>query len=727
MTSPRSSAIHSVTITIAIAIGCVHSAFANDINGTLQVKDALDGGGFVGVDNVPVRVMYSTMMGSAIRRVVTDETGYWQVSLPNGSMDVTPIYYLSSALVRVLDEGDVAVEQDLTKSLSPGDSATYTTTYRKDDQIYKPLNAWRATWDVMKMHQAYVGPWPVMRQLTVNLKPDAPPSGGYFDPVLDHVVLGTDMAESKKWSNRETYAHEIGHWFAHHDSAPIVDYDLCAGFQLAVWPFSEVPYAYSDPAAGSSCTHNRTSYETEGVAMSEGFAGFYSLLHIELLEFDANWPVGLPPTAQDIADAIQCDENYSINFDLMNRETNIMQTLCDLVDTGDEQHVAMHSFVASGDRHELDAAIDLEPGFSIGQNNEHAFWMQGDDVGATDFSTRIDTNPFWSPPSLGAKKPRSDGYHLCVLQASDDGFDCKQLATRSGGPVAGTGEFEVEVTPAHFVVDHQVVDDGNTTWLHILQTYLGSYWVRSVALPDVPATVAGGWVTVVTDPDPVAPTHIAVSSNSYFLARGNRVSACLGAVCVDAAGDGSTGYRRGDPLQARFTNISGLGVAGNDLFIIDDKGVSQVDALLAGNVEQRLGVGDDDVFLNNLSRRSVNIDGKPKWYAVNADGTDIVQDDSFQDWPDDTSRIAQDVPEMRLSFDGPEIQKMYCEQDLAAQPLEMLVRGYRLVPNASVNATTFLVNYGQASGIDRLDLQDLVRINWIVLDPGSCDFPTYFP
>ena len=82
---------------------------------------------------------------------------------------------------------------------------------------------------------------------------------------------------------------------------------------------------------------------------------------------------------------------------------------------------------------------------------------------------------------------------------------------------------------------------------------------------------------------------------------------------------------------------------------------------------------------------------------------------------------------MRLSFDGPEIQKMYCEQDLAAQPLEMLVRGYRLVPNASVNATTFLVNYGQASGIDRLDLQDLVRINWIVLDPGSCDFPTYFP
>ena len=45
---------------------------------------------------------------------------------------------------------------------------------------------------------------------------------------------------------------------------------------------------------------------------------------------------------------------------------------------------------------------------------------------------------------------------------------------------------------------------------------------------------------------------------------------------------------------------------GGVLYIRDDSGVSEIDLAEGGTVEQRVGAALDDVFLNNLSRRSAH-------------------------------------------------------------------------------------------------------------------------
>jgi hypothetical protein len=174
---------------------------------------------------------------------------------------------------------------------------------------------------------------------------------------------------------------------------------------------------------------------------------------------------------------------------------------------------------------------------------------------------------------------------------------------------------------------------------------------------------------------------------------------CGAGKTADFAGSRSyAGYRRSSPTDSYLDNITQIVIHKGGLYIVDTYGVAKLDLSSPTTLEQYIGAGVDNIFLNGLSRRSLKfIQGGSPFFAISGTNA-LFQPLAITGW-DDQRRSSDTSLGMYLIDDSKTVhQEYHCGEENVKKSARDVVHAF--VGNAyDVSLSDFLTtNMGLASG-----------------------------
>jgi hypothetical protein len=619
-----------------------------------------------------------------------------------------------------------------------------------------PLQMWINAEDVVTLYEDAIGPWssPSLSRPKVVVRYPAAESNSNANATRMAITWG----HRKKWN---VFLHEFGHYFAQNDASTLgFANNYCLDKTDSTWPFSESPYSYEDPDAPDPpapfCGHKDWSFEKANTALSEGFADFTRYILIDNAtsvtgaRYCSRWPGRrLDDVGGPAADIPRNAHFYnSVNFDGEQNETNVAQTLCDLVDDEFESVTYLHQFGDEGHLTSLDLGDFVpNPLSTVGMNATHAFSAQGTDIFQVEFSTGGVSFLFDAATPSDVKVVAADANQVC---ASDGvAVNCFVLAT--AGPVAAIAL--PSSVPAPIGVRDMQLSGGN---LFVMTEHGGASAAVRLYRYDaaVPAWQLLYSEAVAGRPPAEWPRRFAVGGASsgakLFLARAQRVEVCDSSNCAPTlthyAGDvgGAAGYRRGDLSTALLNSIGQLVriPGGTTLRIVDQYGVSEIED---GDTRLRqwIGRGLDRVFENNISRRGLVLGSLDRdWgridlsvktlYATNGaheivldnQGTDFALDrQKVQSVDDnDSSTSLDDEPNLTRGYlidaSVPTTDRLFCAEENVSIDPEDVFTMFDGNPYGS-SILDALANYLSLTAAEE---SAVAETSWVSLSPpGNCE------
>jgi hypothetical protein len=501
----------------------------------------------------------------------------------------------------------------------------------------------------------------------------------------------------------KTLRHELGHNLAANDQATNTGRtgDYCTDYSGGSHPYSTPPYIFVDDAPDpvtKDCGHSDTSYEDPNDAGSEGFAVFVSHL---------------------LGD--QCNEDPSLknplNFDGPNREYNYASALCDAVDTGsDNESVAYKHFYFPAGRSglsDLGSPPSYDPGlYPVSGSKMYAI------AGTTLFESELSSNTLSPTTAISVFPMTSEGYdlqsgHLCFVYFSN-------LFCSESSSVSTFSKVANPVSSAPKWNDVKIV--GNT-----LYGLLTDGSTQSILRTDYDSS--SGWTGVWTplhseslSLNPIKRIAIDPSKGRLMVLRGHQIDYCnisgsSGPVPPPMCGSGSLGlmsgstslkgYSRGLRRSTLWENPTFIRYYGSDLYVLDDHGVAKVDS--RGLSEQIVGVGKDQIFKNNLYRRSLSISqGQAKAFATDGSRSFFI---GLIESMDENRKLGNTWAQYRFDDSVPVTEEIYCGQDIVSKPALDVLRIYR-GKNFAADAATGL---SYIPGLTSSEKSSLENTNWITL------------
>lgn len=577
-----------------------------------------------------------------------------------------------------------------------------------DVDAFGALTLWQTVQDYEQRYESLVGPWPGFF-VGVN----------YPTTAISSYATGTSInIKDTHWTTLSTVAHELQHTIQFFDSGiPIIPAYCTDLAGVSPYPF-DPPYEYLDPATFPACTHTMISHEGFIEANHEGQADFAEEFFVGEGNCDGKW------NTRNVLDDDSM-ETWSLNFDNDFRETNVAAAMCDAVDSGGESVTYKHLWSSDGA-----AANSFDgPQFTTdaASANSLAIAAQDADIYQLDLVGTADIHLMDLSAALGytfepSRVALGLGYRFCAITSS--AVVCGKVNDSTSllaiTPPSTTGS----IVDAYFV--------GTRLYLLTQNTLGTSRRVHTANLSTITASPA--W-TLVTGTLPLDTTSIASggASSALFAASDqairrcalNASSVCTAAPTLWAGNDAEYGYRRNTRTMSRFASIVSLRYIDNDLYVHDAEGVAKIALSTgSGSFEQYIGPGEDKIFLNNMTRRSIAIDAEiSDGYHTGALFAKVGTRSTFHHhdgaWFDTEREDTEHTDMARFNFDDAvaTYEELFCGyEDVSVAP-EGLFRAYQplgywdsidqLLSNAGLNATEAAM---------------VLEINWIDRNSNACAF-----
>lgn len=676
----------------------VHAA-SHGVKGCLLVEDSREASStyntWVGVPEFEFEIWFKALgILWKAGTLTTNSSGCFNgtlsgIGVPNNTT-VTFRATLETSTYKAFDDGGTVYYYEFdSKSVGAGDTADLGDFYVGDsstpDYAHGSILLWRSATDAVDTYKTKVAGWSGFPALGLKY----PYSGDPADANTSRIAMPFDEK-----SDYKTFLHEFGHFTSLNDasstsgqSSYCIDYAGCG-----TYPCDRVPYTMTETKT-SDCGHNVYNYEAEDRALVEGYAEFFADYMYDGIcrnESEGSWMNGL-------------------NFDAKNREMNAAHALCDLVDGSpyNETETWMHAYGKGSNFTELGSGL-LNASSYVGTDGTWAYAsLGGADVYRVDFATgaatKIVTMPF-TPERIAV-----DGTTLCAYSGSDlsctDTAGTAPLVTATDPSTYGWSYADLELANGNVYALFNEV-----TYFRVFTAPLDGTWTWTEAYSEV---VMGGE----TDIGSIA---IDATTGTLYLGREHEIEACDISNCAATlstyAGSASQfGYKRGTVTNSWFNDIRDLTYAAYELHVTDSYGVARLDS--SGNVEQYVGAGADNIFLNNLHRRSLNSTNFPSMAFVTNGTRGLIDVEAIVP---DVDRSAA-VPVRKLfAFDDaqPEVTDVYCGTDTADLPTKDVVQMFKGQDIVTDVDTAF----GYVSGITTADKTGVRELNWLKLNKEGCTF-----
>lgn len=673
-------------------------AASHDVKGCLLVEDSREASStynsWVGVPEFEFEIWFKALgILWKAGTLTTNASGCFNgtlsgIGVPNNTT-VTFRATLETSTYKAFDDGGTVYYYEFaSKSVGAGDTANLGDFYVGDsatpDYAHGSILLWRSATDAVDTYKSKVAGWSGFPVLGLRY----PYSGDPANANTSRIAMPFDEK-----SNYKTFLHEFGHFTSMNDasstsgtSSYCVDYAGCGAY-----PCDRIPYTMTETKT-SDCGHNAYNYEAEDRSLIEGYAEFFAdYLYDGICRNDSEgtWMKGL-------------------NFDAKNREMNAAHALCDLVDGApyNETETWMHAYGKGSNFTELGVGV-LNASAYAGTDGTWAYAsLGGADVYRVDFATgaatKIVTMPF-TPERVAV-----DGTTLCAYSGSQ--LSCSDTA--------GTGPLTTATNPsaAGTYLDLELAD-GNIYALFQEGAYFRIYaspfdgtWTWAESYSEI---AMGGE----TDIESIA---VDATSGKLFIGREHEIESCdlsnCAATLADYAGSATQfGYKRGAGASSWFNDIRDLTFAAATLHVTDSYGVARVDS--AGNVEQYVGAGADNVFLNNLHRRSLYSTNFTSMVFVTNGMRGLIDIEAVTP---DVDRSGAPGAQTLFAFDDaqPDVTDVYCgtdTADLATKDVVQMFQGKNIV-------TDIDTALGYVSGITTADKTGVRELNWLKLNKEGCTF-----
>lgn len=711
------------------------NAASHDLSGCVTINDdrkygdelSPTYGQYVPLVNVPIPVYIIDILGfnTYVGDLTTNSAGCFSGTVTGlGVPDDTTITVqmkLENSAYRVTDDVGTYVYELDKKSLNAGENANFGTIYGGSHNGGAMM--WVTFHDAVDLHDKRFGSgaWAshAYPQLTV-LYP------------LDNDVSNTNsnrigITEGARGGFSAAF-HELGHWIGMKDAASYSGSlgSYCQDHIGSPYPYTQRPYIYRDPDMSSGdCSWHSTAYETEKHTLSES--------HANLIR-NVLWDGDCPAEYEDV----------ELNFDGEHTVHSVGRALCDLLDAGKETVAALHSYGDAGNITTTTSTVDLSPaGHSSGAT---AYGTDGTKIYSVNIATGA-TKEIYDMTSSGETMAvvSSDGTSLCATtktgalycgKASGSGTMFKQTL-----PTGMSSVSDVIVSGSKFYAVGRVVSNSKVYTGDLVN--VGSSSTSKAKTVIIPHISLQNWKEIYSESYVSAdtqPNFIALNAakTNLYLARRNWIETCSLAGPVvktttiptlktttsssaplcstgttsDFAGSRTyAGYHRGAPTDSYLDKIIQLDVQGGNLYITDNYGVEKIDLSSPTIMEQYIGAGEDKIFINGLSRRSLYFaKGGTPFFAISGKRA-LFQPAAVVGW-DDQRSLTTTPHGMYLIDDTKTVhQEYYCGEENVQKNARDVVHAF--VGKAyDVGLADFLtVNMGlpagQAAAIENTSWTDL--------------------
>jgi hypothetical protein len=638
-------------------------AATHEFRGCVSVEDTLDSPAEARLEplaSLQIKVDYEVLgvFLPMVGTVTTNSSGCFFGEIRGFTVPANTRLRLTAKLKNdrqgVRDERSRTYDIDLgTRSVSEGTTENFGsiefTLANSSDATHGAMLMWLAQNRAIDRFESHVESWDLGR-LWVKFPADQTIStGGQY---------GLNITADARDRFSSTFLHELGHFVSDSDvfrSGSGGDY--CTSYTSGSYPKGRPPYTYHSDAeygADADCFHNNQTYEVVQRAVIEGYADGFS----DYLSDQVCSRLGSPT---------------SLNFDGKNREAAFKTLVCRAVDSGSNQRQGLHAYGQTEDHLRILEGREFEAAPLI--EGDQAILGQGSSLYTLDLSDRS-ARPvllyqllqvrvekveevFRLEESLCVRARLSGGSSKTLL--CKDGFFAsearsektriaqkgKSKSGKVGRSIASIGVIEAPkidslsfrtLTPEELPVisTYQYLMDVQTTEDYFYALYYSQSgagrWVKLMRAPRRRALTSQDWVervSIQTDA-PFYKFVVSETDSEIFLGSLSSVYKCAGVGCSSVrlfAGDEDhIGYKRGPRGDSRLGILRALQVVGSDLYIADHYGVSKVPVSGSASssiLEQVAGAGPDEVFLNNLSLRSL------AWMLV---GTEAGSFGVSEDW-----------------------------------------------------------------------------------------------